>query len=236
MQKTMENGGQGSICSTSSIPSNTNVTNVAGLHPRISTTSRIAEMCKVTDHLYITSSRGLSAYDIETNGIHHVVNATLETPLIRLPGVECTRISVNDVPTENIYRFFDQFADKVNGHAMNNEKVLVHCVAGVSRSASFVLAYLMKYQKMPLKDAYKYLHARRPVVRPNTSFFQQLIEYERNLFGLNTVTMAKIKTFDEQEIEVPDLYANEYKKMALLEIVVRRRNKIIAKKANAELK
>lgn len=202
----------------------------ASVPQRVSSSSRIAQLSQVTDHLYLTGARGLSAYDIESNNIRYIINTTLESPMLRLSGVECFRIPVNDLPTEFIYAYFDEVADKINCIVTRNEKVVVHCVAGVSRSASFVLAYLMKYHKTSLRDAYKYLHLRRPVVRPNNGFFKQLIDYERTLFGVNSVVMTKILTFDEQEIEVPDLYTNEFKKMALLEIVVRRRNKLAAAK------
>lgn len=194
--------------------------------------SRIAQMNRITEHLFLSGCRGLNAYDIETNSIRHVINTTLEIPIMKLSTVDYTRIPVNDLPSENIYRYFDQVADEINAHAAANENVLIHCVAGVSRSASFVLAYLMKHLSMNLREAYKYLHSKRSVVRPNNGFFSQLIEFEKKLYGVNTVQMIKIKSFDEQDIEVPDLYANEFKKMALLEIVVRRRNRLLTERLN----
>lgn len=59
--------------------------------------------------------------------------------------------------------------------------VLVHCQAGVSRSATVIIAYLMKHTLMTMTDAYKYVKSRRPVVSPNLNFMGQLLEFERDL-------------------------------------------------------
>ena len=42
--------------------------------------------------------------------------------------------------------YFDSVADKLEDISRVGGKALVHCVAGVSRSASLCIAYLMKYQ------------------------------------------------------------------------------------------
>ena len=77
----------------------------------------------------------------------------------------------------------------------------------------------MKYLRMSLKDSYNLLHKKRPIVRPNGSFFRQLISYEYKLFGKNTVKMIYL---EHMNIEVPDIFANEYKKMVLLEAIIAR--------------
>lgn len=43
----------------------------------------------------------------------------------------------------------------------NGGVVLVHCVAGVSRSVTLCLAYLVKWQKMTLRNAYHHMKQRR---------------------------------------------------------------------------
>ncbi|CAF4263091.1 unnamed protein product [Adineta steineri] len=64
---------------------------------------------------------------------------------------------------------------------MKNEKVLVHCQAGISRSSSIVLAYLIRYHNDSLEKAYEYLLERRPIAAPNYNFLIQLIRYEKEL-------------------------------------------------------
>ena len=52
---------------------------------------------------------------------------------------------------------------------------------GVSRSTSLVLAYLMKYKRMTLRQAFELVSSRRTCVRPNPGFWRQLLDYEKRL-------------------------------------------------------
>ena len=52
------------------------------------------------------------------------------------------------------------------------------CALGMSRSATIVIAYLMKSRGMSLKDSLALVKSRRPIVRPNDKFMKQLREYE----------------------------------------------------------
>lgn len=63
----------------------------------------------------------------------------------------------------------------------NNKVVLVHCMAGISRSVTITIAYLMKYHRMSTQRAYQYLKDMRPAISPNLNFMGQLIEFERSL-------------------------------------------------------
>jgi len=60
-------------------------------------------------------------------------------------------------------------------------KVLIHCQLGVSRSASLVIAYVMKSLQMKLTDAYEFVKARSSVISPNMSLMYQLAEFGKTL-------------------------------------------------------
>ena len=61
--------------------------------------------------------------------------------------------------------------------------VLVHCVQGVSRSVSMVIAYLMKHKKWSYDQALAFVRSKRPQAKPNPAFAAQLQQYERRLLA-----------------------------------------------------
>lgn len=62
-----------------------------------------------------------------------------------------------------------------------NSAVLVHCLAGVSRSVTVTLAYLMHTRALSLNDAFMLVRARKADVSPNFHFMQQLQSFESQL-------------------------------------------------------
>ncbi|KAL1415922.1 hypothetical protein MTO96_028516 [Rhipicephalus appendiculatus] len=97
------------------------------------------------------------------------------------PGIRCKRLPASDSCHQNLKQFFDdafQFLDEA--HA-SGSRVLVHCHAGVSRSPTITVAYLMHHLRLPLVDAYRYLKAKRPIISPNLNFMGQLVELEQKL-------------------------------------------------------
>ena len=52
--------------------------------------------------------------------------------------------------------------------------------AGISRSSTVIIAYLMKYRKMSMDDALDLVVLARPVAQPNAGFLLKLKEYEEH--------------------------------------------------------
>ena len=61
--------------------------------------------------------------------------------------------------------------------------MLVHCVAGKSRSPTFILAYLIGVEKIKLKDGLALLREFVPEVEPNDAFMSQLQEYDLEILS-----------------------------------------------------
>lgn len=70
------------------------------------------------------------------------------------------------------------FIDEARSAGKN---ILVHCQCGVSRSASLIIGYVMKANKMTLNQAYEFVKDRSPYISPNMSLVYQLVEFEKTL-------------------------------------------------------
>ncbi|ACI28733.1 agip31 [Agrotis ipsilon multiple nucleopolyhedrovirus] len=68
---------------------------------------------------------------------------------------------------ETVYNFIRQ---KVHDEHKN---VYVHCHAGLSRSATVLIYYLMKHYGIGVSEAYRMVNSKRRI-RPNDSFLRQL--------------------------------------------------------------
>ena len=86
-------------------------------------------------------------------------------------------IEVVDIPTTNIIKYFGECIKFIEGE----EKVLVHCMAGASRSATIVIAYIMWKEKKTAKEALNYASKKRSSIFPNEGFKKQLIMFEKLL-------------------------------------------------------
>mmetsp|Transcript_20952 Transcript_20952/g.35126 ORF Transcript_20952/g.35126 Transcript_20952/m.35126 type:complete len:299 (+) Transcript_20952:489-1385(+) len=84
-------------------------------------------------------------------------------------------------PLDDCLRFIEEAAKKPQ-----SGKVLVHCMTGISRSASVVIAYLMKHRGWPYAQSLKWVCERRPCVKPSPAAHAQLLEFEFGVFGKNS--------------------------------------------------
>lgn len=185
-------------------------------------TPMFAAMSKITDRLFLTGVGGMTRENFSQNRISCVVNATLEAPNLVMPGLRTIRVPVDDTPDDDVFVYMNTVADQIASHIQTRPgNVVVHCVAGVSRSTSLVLGYLIKYHKMSLRDAYQMVHSRRPVVRPNNGFFRQLIEFEKRTLGTKSVSLVET-TAEGIQITVPDFFLTDHRGFVLLEAMKER--------------
>ncbi len=100
------------------------------------------------------------------------------------PSVKVYNYELSDDYNCNISLYFDEIGEKIK----DENTVLVNCVAGVSRSATIVIAYIMKYYKLDLKSVFLLVKNKRNRICPNKKFMECLLDYELSLFGKNSLT------------------------------------------------
>jgi protein-tyrosine phosphatase len=167
----------------------------------------MGQICEISDGLYLSGARAIKISKLRELGITCIFNVTIELPNLPIDNVEYVKISIDDSPFANLGYYFDRVADKIEEVRRRGGKSLVHCVAGVSRSASLCIAYLIKYKRMSLRKAYQHVKSRRHIIRPNPGFFRQLVEFEGRVLGSNSVTMVWNAAAGGH---IPDLYEPEY--------------------------
>jgi len=88
---------------------------------------------------------------------------------------------MEDTPGVEISKYFQEAHNFIEEGRAKNCKVLVHCEGGISRSPTIVIAYLMRYNGMTLKDALEHVSQKRPIISPNMGFMNELKKYEQCL-------------------------------------------------------
>ncbi|KAL5968109.1 Dual specificity protein phosphatase 14 [Taenia solium] len=143
-----------------------------------------SQIARINDHLFLSSLEALTPARLQQHGVTQVISAMVEALPAELlvDGGSRTRshvqVCVEDIESADLRAHFDSVADRIDREARRGGRSLVHCVAGVSRSPSLVLAYLVKHSSMTLAEAYDHVHRLRPCIRPNPGFWRQLIAYE----------------------------------------------------------
>ena len=70
------------------------------------------------------------------------------------------------------------------------EGVLIHCLAGISRSVTVTLAYLMHALNLDLNEAFDYVRRKRANIAPNFNFMGQLQDFEKSLKSQRNCTCS----------------------------------------------
>lgn len=156
-------------------------------------------MDQITEYLYISGFGVVTTEKLESTGITCIVDvANLSNKPLK--GFETIKIEVDDFESSLLKPYFDKVGDKIKETKENGGKILVHCAAGISRSATLCIVYFVKHENLTLKQAYRKVFEKRSIICPNSGFWKQMIEYEKEIRGITTVNMVQ-RSYDE----VPDV-------------------------------
>jgi atypical dual specificity phosphatase len=120
-----------------------------------------------------------------TKGLTHVVNTLGQhQEPARGIGARYFTVSFGDVATVPIGRYFKRVVAWIDAAlaASPDHRVLVHCAAGVSRSASLCIAYVMWKERLRVAQAYELVQSKRTIIDPNEGFREQLVAWDSHLF------------------------------------------------------
>uniref|UniRef100_A0A8C0VG09 Dual specificity phosphatase 16 n=1 Tax=Cyanistes caeruleus TaxID=156563 RepID=A0A8C0VG09_CYACU len=138
---------------------------------------------RILPHLYLGCQRDVLNKELmQQNDIGYVLNASNTCPKPDfIPESHFLRVPVNDSFCEKILPWLDKSVDFIEKAKASNGCVLVHCLAGISRSATIAIAYIMKRMDMSLDEAYRFVKEKRPTISPNFNFLGQLLDFEKKI-------------------------------------------------------
>lgn len=149
---------------------------------------------KVTDKIYLGCING-------ANEIEYLQKENV-TSILSMIGPNSPELSdhfnqkiidVDDFPSNNIIQFFKECIEFIE----TSSKTYVHCMCGISRSSTIVIAYLMWKTKATYYESYFFVKNRRKYIAPNDGFVQQLKIFEKQLkdndYDLSKIHCEKVK-------------------------------------------
>ncbi|XP_014025529.1 dual specificity protein phosphatase 8 isoform X1 [Salmo salar] len=148
---------------------------------------------RILPHLYLGSQKDVLNKDLMVqNGITYVLNASNTCPKPDfISESHFMRIPVNDNYCEKLLPWLEKTNEFIDKAKVSNCRVIVHCLAGISRSATIAIAYIMKTMGLSSDDAYRFVKDRRPSISPNFNFLGQLLEFEKGLRLLQALSDDK---------------------------------------------
>ncbi|XP_072243720.1 dual specificity protein phosphatase 2 [Leuresthes tenuis] len=114
-------------------------------------------------------------------GITAVLNVSSTCPNFYEGEFQYLRLTVEDTLAADIRACFHTAIAFIDSVKQSGGRVLVHCQAGISRSATICLAYLMHTQRVRLDEAFDFVKQRRQVISPNLAFMGQLLQFETDI-------------------------------------------------------
>lgn len=133
-------------------------------------------MSKILPWLYLGSKvDSLDLNFLIENDISVIINVAVELQTIVYPKEVITvKVPLHDSDTEDISMYFEYIHRCLELARLLKQKVLIHCYAGISRSSTFVVYYLMKVNQWTLYKTLGHVRKTRKQVRPNDNFLSQL--------------------------------------------------------------
>ncbi|XP_014243106.1 dual specificity protein phosphatase Mpk3 [Cimex lectularius] len=141
-------------------------------------------LVEILPHLFLGNAA--NSEDLETltkHNIKYILNVTQNLPnVFEASGdIKYMKIPITDHWSQNLAVHFPKAIEFIDEARSQEKGVLVHCVAGVSRSVTVTLAYLMGKHGLSMNDAFVWVRDRKPNIAPNFHFMEELARFEREV-------------------------------------------------------
>ncbi|KAF3856123.1 hypothetical protein F7725_016846 [Dissostichus mawsoni] len=143
---------------------------------------------QILPYLFLGCAKDSTNLDVLSKyNIKYILNVTPNLPnMFEHEGdFKYKQIPISDHWSQNLSQFFPEAISFIDEARSKKCGILVHCLAGISRSVTVTVAYLMQKLNLSLNDAYDFVKRKKSNISPNFNFMGQLLDFERTL-GLNS--------------------------------------------------
>lgn len=117
------------------------------------------------------------AHDKKFDIIINMCNEPLDIGDAKNKDTMIFNICTLDSPRFNMTKYFPYTNLLLQRAEFENKKILVNCHAGISRSVTIVVAYLINRYHMTPNKALHFIKQKRNFINPNKGFIKQLNNY-----------------------------------------------------------
>ncbi|KAF0976594.1 hypothetical protein FDP41_004493 [Naegleria fowleri] len=157
---------------------------------------------QITPNLWLGDiSDAMNVPHLNKNSISHIVTCVKSLkPFYPEEGFNYLNLHLYDQSDESIgHEIFQESFEYIDQAIQNGNNVLVHCMKGRSRSASILIAYLMRKNGWTYRETLKFVQQKRSIVQPNEGFERQLLELEKKLSSLQN--SSNLQSIDDDTVE-----------------------------------
>ena len=119
--------------------------------------------------------------ELKKQGITHVVNVACGVAPAFPNDFKYLLVPLLDCASENIQDHFHKTSQFIKEALADNGRVFIHCLQGISRSATIAAAFVISDLSATPQEAVKIIKHRRPSIKPNSGFMNQLESYRQSL-------------------------------------------------------
>ena len=151
---------------------------------------RFNDIDEIIDNIWLGNcSSAENVKDLKDKGIKKILTVMDQTgpEYKEEDGFIHKKYEIRDFEDKNIIQYFGECLKFMKGE----EKILVHCRAGASRSATIVIAYLMWTKKMEYGKALQFVKDKRFIVREQLKMFEKLLK--ENDYDIEKINFKEIK-------------------------------------------
>jgi protein-tyrosine phosphatase len=117
---------------------------------------------------------------VKTNEIENIINVAEEVSCPRWArlsfGKRYKHLPMDDSEKESLNRIYAQFAAALDS---SKGRTYVHCHAGMNRSVSMSIAYILRKYNVQIEDVVGFAARHRPCILTNPHFNKQLLEISK---------------------------------------------------------